>query len=143
MNHEPYHRSLSNVLREEEIEVVPQKGVCNILSDAFDTDMRACDQLHEEFMDEFQVIPIRIQEGYFHIESIIFDLVGEGKRTEENMRDHSETVLQRFRKIEDIPITSSANRDQLLDGFITNANLALVLFVFQVELCTTDAYLAP
>ena len=143
VDHKAHHRSLPNVLREEEVEVVPQEGVRDVLPDALDADVRTGDELHEEFVDELQVVPIGVQEGHLDVEGVVLDLLGEGERAEENVSDHSETVLQRVRKVEDIPVPGSANGDQLLDGLVANADLAIVPLVLEVELRAADADLAP
>ena len=143
VHHQAHHRSLAHILRQEQVEVLSEEPVADVLSNAVDADVRARDELHEEFVHELEIVPLRVQKGHLDVERVVLELVREGERTKQNVADHSKAVFQCFRKIENVPVARPTDRDELLDGVVANTDLSVVALVLQIELRATDADLPP
>ena len=101
---ETNNRALASVLGEEEIKVVSDERVGDALTERVDADLRTGDlwmtleyrrnDLKEEIMDKFDVVPVGIQKRNLHACRVVLDVVRCGKGTKENMLEESQTVFK-------------------------------------------------
>ena len=94
-------------------------------------------------MNEFDVLPVWVQKGDLDVHCIVFDHFGDGQRTEEDVREHAETVVQRAGTVEDIAIARTAGRDELLDGIVAHPDLSVEAFVLEIKVRAADPDLLP
>ena len=144
--------ALAGVLREEEVEVVADEGVGDALTERVDADLRTGDlrvtgkegrdDLEEEVVDKFDVVPVGVQKRNLHACCVVFDVVGGGKGTEEDVLDESQTVLKRAVGTQQVSVTF-AECHQLSNCVKAHVHLPLKPVVFHVQLRTAYSDLLP